>query len=82
MFYYKGNKPHAPNIIDTFLRRLPKCGHCGVAATKRVTGMIIIGDPPLRCDNCSPPHGMGTEDDFDAELVRACEDYLSKNAVF
>lgn len=82
MNYYKNGEPYAPNIIDDLARYLPRCGVCKRPATVKYLGLVIIGDPPLRCDDCSGPTGLKKQDIIEAPLARACDDFLRKNAIF
>ncbi len=80
--YYTGidseRVPHIGSIVYDLLSHLRRCCKCEAAATRKRTSQIIIGDV-LYCDKHL--HGECFEELQEAELVRACEDFLSKNTV-
>jgi hypothetical protein len=66
-------------------RLTTRCSVCKRPATRKVKLMVIIGEPPVYCDDHDYRHTakggsmpFEMEDLEDARLVRACNEYLSK----
>lgn len=66
------------DIVSELMRYLPKCGKCNKPAIWKQTSLLIIGDVYL-CDKHNSP--TTSIELAEADLVKACEELLSRYPV-